>query len=177
MMNFRYPILSGIAVILLFATMVSCNESDPNIKHTNAEAFAGEWFVTYSLGGSDVGGGYSTIITSNTAANVATEFLISDYVDPNATTGNFWSYKAKANSVASSLAFSATDAPSHVVVKGDDYDITLTITNGKIFPKGGLSKSKVAVDSIYFEVEFSDDPGDKFICSGHKRTGFTEDEY
>lgn len=168
----KYLLLFVIAI-----TFASCKEDDPNIQNTEAVKFAGEWFVTYTLGGSDAGGGYTKIITSNTAANLPTEIMVTDYVDPNATSGNFWSYKAKATAIPASLEFNADKAESDVVVKGDPYSTTVTITNGKIFPKGGFSKTKVVVDSIYFEVVFGDDPGDKFICSGHKRTGFSEDEY
>jgi len=156
--------------------MAGCNESDPSIKHTNTEAFAGEWFVTYTLDGSDVGGGYTEIITSNTAANVATEMFVSDWVDPTAKSGNFWTYKVKAQSDPKGLTFSADQSESSV----EGYNIKVNILNGKIFPKGGLSKSKVVVDSIYFEIEFEDDSpafGNKYVVSGHKRTGFTEDEY
>ncbi len=41
----------------------------------------------------------------------------------------------------------------------------------------GKTKSGNPVDSIYMEAVFSDDPGNKYVISGHQRTGFFEDEY
>jgi hypothetical protein len=167
--------------VVLSVIIVSCDQEDPNIQSTNAKALAGEWFVTYSIGGSDVGGGYSTIITSNTAANLATEILISDYVDPNAKTGNFWSYKVKAQADPDAKSFTASESVSTALINNEDpYPIKVNILNGKIIPFGGKSRTGVVVDSIYFEIQFEDDATpfeNTFIVSGHKRTGFTADEY
>lgn len=57
------------------------------------------------------------------------------------------------------------------------YGIKVDVTNGKIFAKGGRSKSGVSVDSIYFKIEFEDDPGNVYELSGHEWTRFIEDEY
>jgi len=177
-MNFKYSILAGITLLAGAIMMTSCNESDPSIKHTNAEAFAGEWFVTVTVDGTDVNGGYGTIITSNSAANVASEIIVSDLVDPNGQP-SFAGYKIKAQSDIKAMTFSADKILSTI----PDYNDTMlhvSIANGKIFPKGGLSKTKVVVDSIYFELQLEDDGppyGTTYVVSGHKRTGFTEDEY
>lgn len=178
-MKFKYSILAGFALVAGAAIMSSCNESDPNIKQTNAEAFAGEWFVTVTVDGTDINGGYGTVITSNTAANVSTEILVSDLVDPNGKP-SFAGYKVKAQSDIKAMSFNADKVLSTI----PDYNDTMlhvSIANGKIFPKGGMSKSKVVVDSIYFELQLEDDTpspyGTTYVVSGHKRTGFTEDEY
>lgn len=167
-------------VAFIGALMVSCDQDDPNIEHTATEALAGEWYVTYSVGGTDVGGGHSKIITSNTAANVATEILVSDYVEPNATSGNFWSYKVKAEVDPSSESFSANESVSSALYEGDPYYIKVNILNGKVLPGQGHSKTGVTVDSIYFEMQFEDDTpaySTTFVVAGHKRTGFKADEY
>ena len=166
-----------ITFFCLSVLLLSCDQDDPNVKHTNTEALAGEWFVTYTLDGADEGGGYSTIITSNTAANTASEILVTDYVDPNDTEGHFWSYKVKANADVNAKTFSASNAVSSAIVDDEPYPIKINITNGKVIRNGGFSKTGVVVDSIYFEIEFEDDPGNTYIASGHKRTGFTEDEF
>jgi len=174
-MKYLYIMLCGLSLLVL-----SCNSDDPNIKHTNAEALAGEWFVTVSVDGSDFNGGYGTIITSNTAANVSTEILISDLVDPNGKP-SFTGYKVKAQSDLKTLSFSA-DKVMNAMIDYADTSLHVSIANGKIFPKGGFSKSKGVVDSIYFELQIEDDIlagpyGTTYIVSGHKRTGFTQDEY
>lgn len=170
----------NIALGLLAVLLWRCNSDDPNIKNTATEAMAGEWYVTYSVGGTDVGGGHSKIITSNTAANVATEILVSDYVEPNAVQGNFWSYKVKVQADPTAESFSANESVSSALYKGDPYYIKVNVMNGKVFPGKGHSKTGVTVDSIYFELQFEDDApsfGNTYVVSGHKRTGFVADDY
>jgi hypothetical protein len=156
---------SGMAIL-------GCDSDDPTIGRTAGQEIAGEWWVTYSVDGVDVNRGYSEIITSNTAANVNTEMLISDLVNPNAAGGNFWTYKIKAQIDPTAKKFTADEAPNAI---GDEIEVN--IVNGQIFPEGGFSKTRVVTDSIYFEIEFSDDPGTIYVAHGHKRTGFTEDDF
>jgi hypothetical protein len=54
---------------------------------------------------------------------------------------------------------------------------TVTLNGGKVLAGAGKTRSGNPVDSIYIEAEFSDDPGTKYVISGHQRTGFFEDEY
>jgi len=172
-----------IAASLFF--VVACNEDDPDVKKTNTVDLAGEWWVTYKVDdGSgnlvDVGGGYTGILTSNTASNTASEILITDYVDPNATSGNFWSYTVKAQANVSALTFTGNESLSSALYEEEPYPIKVNVLKGQVLKGLGLSKTKVKVDSIYFELQFSDDKpayATTFIVSGHKRTGFYEDEY
>jgi len=100
--------------------------------------------------------------------------MVSDFVDPNATSGNFWSYKVKAQADLANKSFTASDSQNSA------YDSKVNILNGKVFKNGGHSKTGVVVDSIYFEIQFNDDVtpyGTTYVVSGHKRTGFTADEY
>jgi hypothetical protein len=64
---------------------------------------------------------------------------------------NFWDFQVKAPMNVDSKTFGLAD--------------------------GGRSKTGVQVDSIYFEVEFADDPGTIYEISGHGRTGFGDDDY
>ena len=69
--------------------------------------------------------------------------------------------------------FSATNADN-----ANDPGTKVTITNGKIEKGAGLSKAGHKVDKITFTAHFSYDPaGYNIIHTGHKRTGFLEDEY
>ena len=67
-----------------------------------------------------------------------------------------------------------TDSLTNLV---EGYDIKVRVTKGQVIPDGGRSKTGVQVDSIYFEVEFADDPGIIYEISGHGRTGFGDDDY
>jgi len=173
--------LTGVFATLFAATTIlSCSSDDPNIKHSATESIAGEWFVTYSVDGTDVNGGYSGIITSNTSANVATEMLITDYVVPNATSGNFWSYKIKAQLDPKTNKFIANESVSSALYHDEPYGIKVNELNVGVFKNGGKSKTGVTVDSIYFELQFEDDDpsfGTTYVVSGHKRTGFAADEF
>jgi hypothetical protein len=180
-------IITG-AFLVAFASLVllSCDSDDPTIGRTAGQEIAGEWWVTYSIDGADVGGGYSEIITSNTAANVNTEMLISDIVTATAATGNFWTYKIKAQLDPTDKKFSADEVTSTGAVRGTPYDIKVNIAEGQIFLNEGKSKTGVVTDSIYFKIQFEDDEDDDgnaapylhtFVVSGHKRTGFTEDDF
>jgi hypothetical protein len=180
-------IITGAFIVALAGVvLLSCDSDDPTIGHTAGQEVAGEWWVTYTLDGADAGGGYSEIITSNTAANVNTEMLISDIVTATAATGNFWTYKIKAQVDPSDKKFSANEVTSTGTVRGDLYDIKVKISEGQIFPGVGKSKTGVKTDSIYFKIQFEDDADDEgdpapylhtFVVSGHKRTGFTEDDF
>jgi hypothetical protein len=167
-------------LILMSISILSCDESDPNIKETETKAMAGEWWITYTVDGDDVSGGHVRLITSNTAANVNNEILVSDYIEGNDDAGTFWSYKIKANVDATSKTFTANEVVSSALYEGEPYDIKVNILNGKIIPGAGHSKTGVTVDSIYFEVQFEDDDpafGTTYVASGHKRTGFIADDY
>jgi hypothetical protein len=170
--------------IILFAlgisvALLSCEQDDPNIGQTATKDLAGEWYVTYTVDGTDLIG-HAPIITSNTAANLPTEILITDYVEPNATAGNFWSYKVKAQVDPAAKEFTATEVVSSALYDGDPYNIKVNVLNGKVIKNGGHSRTGVVVDSIYFELQFEDDSpafGTTYVVSGHKRTGFTADDY
>ena len=54
---------------------------------------------------------------------------------------------------------------------------TVNLTEGKIFPKMGHSKSGNIADSIHMKLEFSDSPGFIYEINGVERTRFPEDDY
>ena len=144
--------------------MMSCDlGNDPDIGGTATQAVAGEWFTTFNVSG-DTGGDYYLITTSNTAANSTNEFLIFD-------DANTWDYKVKSPLNLDAKTFGGTGLQNLA------YDITVNIANGKILPGAATSSGGNVTDSIYFQIEFSDDPGTLYDVAGYRRTGFLEDEH
>lgn len=165
--------------LLLCVALVwtGCQE-DPEPGGTATQDVAGEWWVNYYVDGgsgnlTNVGGGYSKVMTFNTAANTASNIWVSDV-------GNFWDFQVKVDYNANSKTFSASEA------QNVSYDSKVTVEEGKFLLGKGTSTSGVKTDSIYFVVSFSDetDAADaptpyatKVIVAGHRRTGFLEDEH
>jgi len=162
----RIYLLSTAIIILAFS---SCQKK-PDVGGTAAEKMANEWWVQlYAPDGSlyypaDY---YGKIATYNTAANTGNELWLDD------SEGNIWDFKIKVNADPNNLTFSATQAESVV----DQYNIKIDVTDGKIIPNGGHSKTGVITDSIYMKIEFEDDPGTVYSIRGHARTKFAEDDY
>ncbi len=149
-----------IMAILIFA---SCDEKEDYTQiNSSVVEVAGEWWVNYVDG--EYESGYTKLITFNTAADNGQEFWISDE-------HNFWAYKVKCPVNTANLTFSGTDLPNN------EYDVDIQILDGKIIEDGALSTSGVVTDSIYFQVEFGDEPGVIYTASGWRKTGFLEDEH
>jgi len=156
-----------ISFTLLLGFMMSCDKmKDPVVDYVNlGKTLPGEWWVTYTVDGVDIyGAGHSVLNTFNTAANTSTDMWITD-------NGNFWQFQVKANADVANNTFS--------VVKGVDliWDDSTSVSNGKIFINGGITKAGNVADSIYMEIEWASDPGTIYVCSGVRRTGFLDDEY
>ena len=134
------------AFILIFF-LASCKKNLPDVGGTATQSIANEWWVTFSQDGNDLYGTHVKIATYNTAAN-SNEIWVDDY------DGNVWDFKVKAQADLTNLTFSAADAVS--VIPG--YDIKVNITEGKVFPKMGVSKTGNVTDSIHMKIEFEDDP-------------------
>jgi hypothetical protein len=161
-------IISSCLMVFLFT---SCKKNLPDVGGTNAERMANEWWVSLYQGGVDVYGGYhGKIATSNTAAN-SNEIWVTDF--PSGSSGNIWGFKVKAQADLNNLTFTANQSVSDNPV----YPVKVTITEGKIIPGAGRSKSGNVTDSIYMKIEFSDDAGTIYELKGHARTKFIEDEY
>jgi hypothetical protein len=148
----------GVCVVFLSA----CDKNLPDKGATTAVKVSNEWWVVISQGGTPLDGPVK-IATYNTASN-PDSIWIDDL-------GNFWEFKCKAKVDLSGLIFSTQES------QNEYYASTVNITNGKILPNAAKSLSGNTTDSIYMEVEFSDDPGTKYIYAGHARTKFSEDEY
>jgi hypothetical protein len=152
---------------------------DPEMKVSSTYPLSGEWWVRYfddAAGTNDVGGGYYPLFTSNTAANDGKEIWITDT----------WPYTVKCPVNMTSKTFAGNDVVNNLTTTiegsaGQDSlvidDFKMNITLGKVIVKGGHSTSGVVTDSIYFAIEFVDDPGTIYYVAGIRRTGFLEDEH
>jgi hypothetical protein len=151
-------------MIALFMTLGSC-QKDELIGGTAVQSMSGEWWVKYTVGTAPYSAAYFHFSTYNTAANLPTEMWLEDL-------HTFWDMKGKVNVDLSNQTFSATNT------KNTYYDMTFTIKTGKVIPMGAKGPvSKAVTDSIYFEAEFSDDPGTTYKLSGYRRTRYAEDDH
>jgi hypothetical protein len=162
-----------LTVIFSAGFLTACEEDEPEVEFTAIGRAAGEWWVTYKEETrpgvfEDKNQGYTGLMTYNASDNSPNQIWLDDR-------GHFWPFKFKAAYDGTAMSFSASNAPS--LVKSNNQNFTANVTAGKVIVGGGKSKTKAATDSIYFQVEFSDDPGTIYHVSGHKRTGSQEDEY
>lgn len=160
-------------LILAVLTLNSCKKDLPNVGGTSAEKIANEWWVTLdSVGVPDVYSiGNFKIATYNTAANDN-----SIWVDD---LKNGYGVKIQATADYSNLTFTSDPLAKNEYFKvgSSSFPETAKLTEGKIFPNMGHSKSGNIVDSIHMKIEFSDDPGFIYEMNGVARTRLIEDDY
>jgi hypothetical protein len=145
---------------------------------TATAEMAGQWYVTVDAakGGQVVyedvfGLGNIKMFTSNTAADIATEMLLSDDRDD-----PFWDFKVRINADPAAMTFSADNADNM------NYDCKVTVTGGKIVKGGATTPSGMPADAIEFYVSFSDDEDgpeygwDSFYVHGYRYTGLANDD-
>lgn len=163
--------------VILVSTIIifiagSCQKLK-DVGATSAVTVANEWWATLdSVGIPDYYGlGHIKIATYNTSAN-DNNIWVDDYK-------NGYGFKIKAAVDYNTLTFSSDDsaANDYFVVGSTAFPETAHLTDGKIFPKMGHSRSGNIVDSIHFKIEFSDNPGFIYEMNGVARTRFAEDDY
>ena len=166
--------------MLFCAVFTSCEKE--KVGNTETMAMAGQWYVTVDAadesgnvveGFEDLFGlGRHLLVTSNTAANSASEMMIDDL-------GNFWMYRVKVSCDINNLTF-ATGSQTVENLNGDPIEVT--ISNGKIVKDGGVQNNGSKADYIEFYVSFSDDPypatyGYKnYKVSGIRYSGLAEND-
>ena len=103
--------------ILSMALLASC-QKDP-VENTACVEMAGQWYVTIDAanGGEVVyedvyGLGNVLMFTSNTAANIATEMLLTDNRDD-----PFWKFKVKVTADPGAMTFTAQNADNLYVAE------------------------------------------------------------
>jgi hypothetical protein len=171
-----------VVVVLGLLSLTSCTKlfewnqpKEVETEYSSIHPMGGEWYVVNRFDdGSGVfddyyGIGHTPLFTYNTADESTDEMWIND-------DGNFWSYTLKCPINLDAMTFGSADSLQSSYDHGA-YDIKVVVQNGKIIKDGGTSPSGVKSDSIYFEIQFEDDPGNVWQISGIRRTGFIEDEY
>lgn len=168
--------MKKITIILIASAYLLTLSSCMKTKDPGATAvvnMANAWWVTLDKGGTqDVFGiGHFKIATYNTSENT-NMFWVDDMK-------NGYGVKAKVTADYSNLTFSGNESANayYDPDNPDDFPKTVNITDGKVFPKMGHSKSGNVVDSLHMKIEFSDDPGTIYEMNGVARTRFAEDDY
>ncbi len=167
-----------IALFFLGFSIISCEDDgyeDFDAGETAVQEVSGEWYVKFLIDGEDVYGlGYNLLDTYNTADNTEDEMWINDNL-------NTWAYRVKVPVNIENRTFSGNGLQSSVDDDDDedtpDYEVEVNINNGKILINEAITEAGNVTDSIYFEAEFSDDPGTIYQVAGFRRTGFLEDEH
>jgi len=159
--------ISYILSIFFLIFLAAC-QKDYVVENTSTVNMSGQWWAQHLVNGEDIyGAGMVEIQTYNTAKNDGKEMWITD-------DGNFWNYKVKCPIDYKNLTFSGENLINAVA----GYDITISIKNGKIMKNAAHSTSGTVVDSIYYEIEFSDDdPVRTYQVSGIGYTGWEDDNY
>ena len=151
-------------------SLIACKNDgyeDFNTEQTNAIALTGEWYVKAYDATGQATTTYFDLSTSNTAANTN-----EIWVDDDGTI----ELKAKAQGNSTALTFIATDAEN---LDPEDSDVpeTVSISNGKLITDGSRSiETQTIVDSITLDIVKSIDPATIITISGHRVTGFLEDQ-
>lgn len=149
--------------LLLFTACTK--EKDTDSGGTATQAMAGEWWVQVKVNNTPVVADWFKILTYNTADNVSTQMWIDDQE-------HLWPFKFKIDVDPAGKTFTANNATSSYT------NITVKLANGKILDKIAKGPvSQAVTDSIYFEAEFSDDPGTTYQLTGYKRTRWPEDDH
>lgn len=151
-------------ITIAFTLFTSCDEGgDPDPGGTTTKNFAGDWHIIVLDSDGTALTPYGLFTTYNAASNDE-NFWIDDH-------DNTFELKTKVQvKDFNTLTFGATN--SEEIYAGHN----VNITNGKILKGAAHSFAGHVVDSIYFEVEYVEDPGTIYKFAGHKRTGFLEDE-
>lgn len=155
-----------VVAITSLVVYTSCSKK-PDVGETAAVKMANEWWAELKHNGVNVygPGQFAKIATYNTSANT-NEIWVDDM-------HGLWDFKVKAAADFNNLTFNANQATSVI----PNYNIWVTIADGKVIPNAGHSKTGNVTDSIYMQVEFEDDPGEIYTIEGHARTRFAEDDY
>lgn len=168
------------AFILAAGILASCDDTDlggpkNDPGATATVALAGEWYV--HMDGIDAqgnvvendpyGAGDFELLTYNTAADDATKMFVDDQ-------GKFWDFKGEVNCDVNALTFSGSNI-TNLSYEG----MTFEVLGGKILLGAATSPFGHKVDSICFDVKFSDDEyigiaWNAMRFSGYRRTGFDQ---
>jgi hypothetical protein len=152
---------------ILSLSFISCEQTESEALESDIVAadMHGSWYVEFLSEGEDIYSlGYQLINTYNTSENDGSSMWIND-------NEHTWTFNVNCPINASSKTFSGEALYSNV----DDYEVDVTITNGKITEGGTTSLGGYSADQISFDAEFSDDAGTVFQVIGYRHVGYIED--
>ncbi|WP_420400928.1 lipid-binding protein [Flagellimonas sp.] len=163
---YKSKILKALFIFSVGVLALSCDKHEDYVPgKSNLSEMTGDWYIKFLVDDEDIYGlGYQLITTANSADE--SSLWIDDH-------SHTWSFKVKSSVDMEAMTFSGSDLESNV----DDYEVNVNITKGTILKDAVESTGGNVVDSIYFEAEFSDDPGTIYQFAGYKRTGLAEDEH
>lgn len=164
-MNYNNIIIKKIGylfVAMAFMTFfTSCDtEKAADESDIALDEMRGKWVVDITWDGEFYDS--NTISTYNTSFNDTDAMWVDDLE-------HGWGLKAKVNVDPNALTFSGSDLDELY------YGVTVNITGGQIIKNGATTPTGDVVDSIYFEAEFSDIPGQIWVYSGYKSTAQVDD--
>lgn len=145
-------ILYCIAIILGVVIALSSCQKKIEKEYNWAYPVAGDWKLKAYIDGDEIYGPFEIKIYNTSFGQDSV--WIDDY------NGNFWDMKFKAKVDMSTLTFQTAGSVNAI----SGYDITIKVTDGKIINK----------DSIYFNMEFEDDPGTIYTLAGHRAVGYDD---
>jgi hypothetical protein len=169
--------------IVAFAAMVTACQPDADPGGTKVQDMAGEWFVKYEY---ETGPntyldltGYVKVMTYNTASDNGDSIWFDDMGHLAPSLDFSGTFKIKVAAAPGDLSFASEGSKSLTPYFDDDDNavfVNVVVTDGKVLKGQGRSVSGVKTDSLHMEVELDASPGDIIRISGHRRTGFLEDE-
>lgn len=127
---------------------ISCQKVDYDQKFSTTHPISGDWTITVKLDTVSYGPYFMKIYNTSFSKD-------SVWIDDN---NLFWHLQAKSKVDMTNLTFSAVNS---INIPGKD---SVTFANGKVIGK----------DSIYFEAEFTDEPGNIYKFSGHRKVSYEE---
>jgi hypothetical protein len=162
---------SAIGILASICLVAACTKKQ-NYGGTPVQQASNGWWVTaYStvngqLAISAAAGNHVFFVTYNSIANT-TDSL---WADDLGYLGGGYDVKALLGLNLSSLTIASGGA-------ANIYGTSVQWAGGKIFPKGGLSRTGVKTDSLFLQFLFAGNPGDTLTVKGVARTGFDGDDW
>ena len=162
-------------MIVLFASAVvftSCDVmTDEPAGGTAVESLAGHWVVTL-----DVIDEEGNVLAENVAGTRSMQTFNTAENDNDKMWMSFMGDQFKISTNVSQGTFDCKDvyAYSDEDDDGNEYDVFITITDGKVIKNGGKNIHDKPVDAIEFKVKYSDDPESIYLVHGIRYQGFTE---
>lgn len=159
-------------MLLASLSLVSCNSEDfdYDIEYTPIHPLGGQYVVTVSKDGTEVGMMYCTI--ANTASNDTDKCWVRV---GSVTAASAFNINGKISCDVPALSFFGSNIENLAgnVVSSTE---TFTLTDGKLELKGITAPSGTIADKISFTYTTSKDPGATYSVVGWRYTGWPEDD-